>query len=130
MSTHRTRRARAAAMVAAAATLATTLAAPAEELAGMGRLVNTLAVQRSDVPSATDAGQDRGALDPNTLCPLEESTVATLDQIKAETVIPPRARPCPQVRSSASWSDASRRSSPSSVNASQRTCTMTSGPSC
>ncbi len=69
--------------------------AQARTLAGMGRLVNTLAVQRGDVPSASDAGQDRGELDPNALCPLEESTVATLDQIKAETVIPPRARPTP-----------------------------------
>lgn len=68
------------------------IAAQARTLAGMGQLVTALGVNREDVPSAQDAGQDRSGIDPAELCPLEESMVDTLDKIKAETVIPPRAR--------------------------------------
>jgi adhesin transport system outer membrane protein len=67
-------------------------AAQARTLAGMGQLVTTLSATRSDVPSAQDAGQDRGNIDPDVLCPLDEFAVDTLDQIKAATVIPSRAR--------------------------------------
>lgn len=69
------------------------IAAQARTLAGMGQLVTALGVNRDDVPSAQDAGQDRSGIDPAELCPLEESMVDTLDKIKADTVIPSRARP-------------------------------------
>lgn len=67
-------------------------AAQARTLAGMGKLVTALGVNRDDVPNAQDAGQDRGGIDPVELCPVEETMVDTLDKIKAETVIPSRAR--------------------------------------
>ena len=57
--------------------------AQARTLAGMGRLVAALGVQRTDVPSAADAGQDRDHIDPADLCPLETSVVDTVDAIKA-----------------------------------------------
>ncbi len=66
--------------------------AQARTLAGMGQLVAALGVNRANVPSPQDAGQDRGGIDPAELCPLEESVVDTLDKIKAQTVIPPRVR--------------------------------------
>ncbi len=66
--------------------------AQARTLAGMGQLVAALGVNRADVPNAQDAGQDRSGIDPAELCPLQESVVDTLDQIKARTVIPPRVR--------------------------------------
>lgn len=69
------------------------IAAQARTLSGMGQLVSTLGVNRADVPSLQDAGQDRSGIDPAELCPLEESVVDTIDKIKAETVIPPRTRP-------------------------------------
>jgi adhesin transport system outer membrane protein len=66
--------------------------AQARTLAGMGQLVSALGVNRPDMPNAQDAGQDRTSIDPAELCPMEESVVNTLDKIKAETVIPVRAR--------------------------------------
>ena len=66
--------------------------AQARTLAGMGQLVAALGVNRADVPNAQDAGQDRSGNDPVELCPLEESTVDTLEQIKARIVIPSRVR--------------------------------------
>lgn len=69
------------------------ITAQARTLAGMGQLVAALGVNRSDVPSAQDAGQDRAGLEPGALCPLEESAVDSIDKIRAELVIPPRARP-------------------------------------
>jgi adhesin transport system outer membrane protein len=69
--------------------------AQARTLAGMGQLVATLGVNRNDVPSAQDAGQDRDRIDPAELCLLEESVVDAIEKIKAETVIPPRARATP-----------------------------------
>ena len=69
--------------------------AQARTLAGMGQLVQALNVKRSDVPGAGDAGQDRGGMDPAELCPVEESMVDTMEKIKAELVIPPRARATP-----------------------------------
>lgn len=71
------------------------IAAQARTLAGMGQLVATLGVGRADVPSVQDVGQDRSAIDPAELCPLEESVVDTIEKIRAETVIPPRARFAP-----------------------------------
>ncbi len=68
------------------------IAAQARTLAGMGQLVSALGVGRADVPSAQEAGQDRAAMDPADLCPLEESVVDTVEKIKAQTVIPVRAR--------------------------------------
>ena len=73
------------------------VAAQARTLAGMGQLVAALGVSRDDVPSAQDAGQDRSGIDPAEMCPLQEAVVDTLDKIKAETVIPSRARPVPPV---------------------------------
>jgi adhesin transport system outer membrane protein len=73
------------------------VAAQARTLAGMGQLVAALGVSRDDVPSAQDAGQDRSGIDPAEMCPLQETVVDTLDKIKAETVIPSRARPAPPV---------------------------------
>ena len=70
--------------------------AQARTLAAMGQLVGALGVNRADVPSAADAGQDRTSIDPAELCPIDEVVVDTLDKIKAETVIPVRARPAPQ----------------------------------
>ena len=66
--------------------------AQARTLAGMGQLVTALGVNRADVPSLQDAGQDRGAIDPADLCLMDEPMVDTLDKIKAATVIPSRAR--------------------------------------
>jgi adhesin transport system outer membrane protein len=66
--------------------------AQARTLAGMGKLVTALGVNRDDVPNAQDAGQDRGGIDPAELCPVEETMVDTLEKIKADTVIPSRAR--------------------------------------
>ncbi|PKO62582.1 MAG: type I secretion protein TolC [Betaproteobacteria bacterium HGW-Betaproteobacteria-18] len=73
--------------------------AQARTLAGMGQLVSTVGVKREDLPSAQDAGQDRAGIDPGELCPIEETLVDTMDKIKAQTVIPQRARaatPAPQ----------------------------------
>lgn len=73
--------------------------AQARTLAGMGQLVSTVGVKREDLPSAQDAGQDRAGIDPGELCPIEEALVDTMDKIKAQTVIPQRARaatPAPQ----------------------------------
>jgi adhesin transport system outer membrane protein len=67
-------------------------AAQARTLAGMGQLVAALGVNRADLPTVQDAGQDRSGIDPSELCPLQEFVVDTLDQIKSRTVIPPRAR--------------------------------------
>lgn len=73
--------------------------AQARTLAGMGQLVSTVGVKREDMPTAQDAGQDRAGIDPAELCPVEETLVDTMDKIKAQTVIPQRARaatPAPQ----------------------------------
>lgn len=69
------------------------VAAQARTLAGMGQLVATLGVTRGDVPGAQDAGQDRSGIDPAELCPMKESVIDRLEQIKAKTVITPRVRP-------------------------------------
>ena len=64
--------------------------AQARTLAGMGQLVSALGVNRGDVPSLQEAGQDRTSIDPNELCPVQESAVETLEQIKAGLTIPTR----------------------------------------
>ena len=68
------------------------VAAQARTLAGMGQLVSAMGVNRADVPSLQDAGQDRNGIDPAEVCPMEESVVDTLDKIKAATVVPVRVR--------------------------------------
>ncbi|HEX5698881.1 MAG TPA: OmpA family protein, partial [Rhodoferax sp.] len=60
--------------------------AQARTLAGMGQLVAALGVQRPDMPSAADAGQDRDHMDQADLCPLDTSVVDTVDAIKARFV--------------------------------------------
>ena len=70
-------------------------AAQARTLAAMGTLVSTLGVKRSDVPSAADAGAESSAVNPADLCPLDEAVVDSLEKIKAEAVIPPRAKAAP-----------------------------------
>lgn len=67
------------------------IAAQARTLSGMGKLVTLMGVHRVDMPSAADAGQDQDSVDPVELCPLEESIVDTLDKIKADNVVAPRA---------------------------------------
>lgn len=71
----------------------TQAAAQARVLSGMGQLVSVLGVARSDVPSLEEAGQDRSGINPTELCPYEEPTVATMEQIMADVVLPARARP-------------------------------------
>lgn len=66
--------------------------AQARTLAGMGQLVAALGVNRADMPSAQDIGQDRSGIDLAGLCPLEESVVDTLEQIKARISVVPRGR--------------------------------------
>ncbi len=65
------------------------IAAQARTLAGMGRLVAALGVNRADVPNAGDAGQDRAGIDPAELCPVGEADVDTIDAIKARFAKPP-----------------------------------------
>lgn len=57
--------------------------AQARTLAGMGKLVASLGVQRADMPSADEAGQDRDGIDPADLCSQEVTVVDTVDAIKA-----------------------------------------------
>ena len=67
--------------------------AQARVLAGMGRLVSSMGVTREDVPAPKDAGQERDRIDPLELCPLEDVSVDSVEKIKAEAVLPPRAVP-------------------------------------
>ncbi len=71
------------------------IVAQARTLSGMGRLVASLNVPRADMPAAREAGQDRDAFPADQLCPVEDDAVASLDKIRAETVIPQRPRPVP-----------------------------------
>ena len=60
-------------------------------LAGMGRLVTALGVSRPDVPMAQAAGQDRNGIDPSQICPADHVDLDSIEKIKAEFVMPPRA---------------------------------------
>lgn len=64
------------------------VAAQARTLAGMGQLVAALGVTRDDMPSAQDSGQDRSGTDPADLCPADETTVDTVNAIKARFATP------------------------------------------
>jgi len=66
--------------------------AQARTLAAMGQLVGALGVNRADVPSAADAGQDRTSIDLTELCPQEELAVDTVDAIKARFATAPKRR--------------------------------------
>ncbi len=66
--------------------------AQARTLAGMGQLVTVMGVNRDDVPTAKDAGQERDRIDPADLCPLEDAVVDSIEKIKAEAVLPARVR--------------------------------------
>ncbi len=54
--------------------------AQARTLAGMGTLMNALQVAREGLPSAADLGQDRGGIDPATLCPPEAPLPLHIDK--------------------------------------------------
>ena len=84
--------------------------AQARTLSGMGQLVNALSVKRADVPSPQDAGQDRTTIDPAELCPQDETVVETMEKIKAEAVIPPRARMVPAAAPAAAAAAAAKMS--------------------
>ncbi len=60
--------------------------AQARTLSSMGRLNAALGVSRPDQPTATDAGQDRGELPPEELCPFEAPAMLMVDK-----TMPPRA---------------------------------------
>ncbi|MEY3381649.1 MAG: hypothetical protein RL468_2247, partial [Pseudomonadota bacterium] len=67
--------------------------AQARTLAGMGRLTATLGVTRPDQPTANDAGQDRGELPPDELCPFEAPRLMAIDKAKmVADVLPYRPR--------------------------------------
>ena len=59
--------------------------AQARTLSSMGRLTAALGVSRPDQPTATDAGQDRGELPPEELCPFEAPAMLMVDK-----TMPPR----------------------------------------
>jgi adhesin transport system outer membrane protein len=63
-------------------------AAQARTLAAMGQLVATVGVTRSDIPNEKNAGLDSPAIDPEDLCPIEESIVDSLENIKAGLAAP------------------------------------------
>lgn len=69
--------------------------AQARTHAAMGRLLKTINISREDMPSAKDAGQEQEVLEPADLCPQEDVVVDTLAQIKANAVLPQRAKPAP-----------------------------------
>lgn len=54
--------------------------ARARTLAGMGRLMGALGVAREDLPTATEAGQDRMGIDPETVCPAEAPVPLRIDK--------------------------------------------------
>ena len=69
--------------------------AQARTLAGMGRLTATLGVTRPDQPTASDAGQDRGELPAEELCPFELPPVRTVAQVVGPMPVAPVAKPVP-----------------------------------
>lgn len=66
--------------------------AEARTLASMGKLNATVGVERPDQPSAQDAGQDRGELGPEELCPFDTPELAVIDKAKLVADAPVRAR--------------------------------------
>lgn len=56
------------------------LIAQARMLAAMGRLMSTLDVAREDLPSPGDIGQDRGGIDPASVCPPQAPMPMTIDK--------------------------------------------------
>ena len=78
--------------------------AQARTLAGMGRLTATLGVTRPDQPTASDAGQDRGELPAEELCPFELPPLMVVDKAKLVADVlpyrprqdPPAAAPAPR----------------------------------
>ena len=69
--------------------------AQARTLAAMGRLTAALGVSRPNQPSAADAGQDRGELPPEELCPFDTPSLLEVDKAKAVAEALVRARPAP-----------------------------------
>lgn len=68
-------------------------------LSGMGQLMSSLGVAREDLPAPADIGQDRSAIDPETVCPpdapqpLEIDKAALLSEaLKAGGATPPRGK--------------------------------------
>jgi len=54
--------------------------AQARALGGMGRLMTALAVAREDLPAAADIGQDRGGIDPQSVCPPDAPQPLVIDK--------------------------------------------------
>lgn len=72
--------------------------AQARTLSSMGKLTASLGVTRPDQPTASDAGQDRGDLPPEELCPFDLPPILTVDKAKAvadAAPMRPRAAPAP-----------------------------------
>jgi len=77
--------------------------AQARTLSAMGQLLPALNVTRADMPSPTDAGQQRSGIDPAELCPAEAPVAIVVDKAKAvadtparpRTVLPPPAAAAP-----------------------------------
>ena len=66
-------------------------------LAGMGKLLVALQVSREGLPTATELGQDRFEVDPDSQCPAEAPLVSTsfLEPTPRTTPLPPTLRPAP-----------------------------------
>ncbi|MGL1832325.1 TolC family protein [Rhodocyclaceae bacterium SMB388] len=56
------------------------LVAEARSLAEMGRLMRALDVAREDLPTPADLGQQRGAIDPDSICPPEAPEPLRIDK--------------------------------------------------
>ncbi|WP_462390830.1 TolC family protein [Acidovorax sp. Q11] len=77
--------------------------AQARTLSAMGQLLPALNVTRADMPSPSDAGQQRSGIDPAELCPAEAPVAIVVDKAKAvadtparpRTVLPPPAAATP-----------------------------------
>lgn len=59
-------------------------------LAAMGTLTTSLGVSRPDQPTPEQVGQDRGAIPPDELCPLESPVMLDIDKAKAVSEASPR----------------------------------------
>lgn len=56
------------------------LVAEAQTLAGTGELLHTLGVQREDLPTAKEAGQNRDTVDPADMCPADAPAPVEVDK--------------------------------------------------